>query len=68
MMLFFAFCGSVRFGGAMEVRRRNSQARSMWCSYGNQVETSWSSFDHTCNDLGIGNERKGRAKKLVKVG
>ena len=31
----------------------NSQARSILCSYGNQVETSLSSCDHTCTHLGI---------------
>ena len=40
----------------------------MLCSYGNQVETSLSSCGHTCTDLGIGSERKGRTEKLVKVG
>ena len=37
----------------MEVRRRNSQAYSIRCSYGNQVETSMSSCGHTCTHLGI---------------
>ena len=31
----------------------NSQARSILCSYGNQVETSLSSCGHTCTHLGI---------------
>ena len=35
------------------IRRRNSQPRSILCSYGNQVETSSSSCGHTYNDLGI---------------
>ena len=38
------------------------------CSYENQVETSLSSCDHTCTDLGTGTERKGRTEKLVKGG
>ena len=46
----------------------NSQARSVQCSYGNQVETSLSSCGHTYTDLGIGSERKGSTEKLVKVG
>ena len=50
------------------IRRKNSQARSIQCSYGNQMETSLSSCGHTCTDLGIGSERKGRTEKLVKVG
>ena len=52
----------------MEVRRRNSQAYSIRCSYGNQVETSLSSCGHTCTDLSTGSERKERTQKLVKVG
>ena len=31
----------------------NTQAHSMMCSYGNQVETSLSSCGHTCTDIGI---------------
>ena len=31
----------------------NSQARSILCSYGNQVETSLSSCGYTCTYLGI---------------
>ena len=49
------------------IRRRNLQARSVRCSYGNQVETSLSSCGHTYTDIGIGSERKGRTEKLVKV-
>ena len=52
----------------MEVRRRNSQAHSIRCSYGNEVETSLSSCGHTCTNLGNGSERKGRTQKLVKAG
>ena len=33
--------------------RRDSQARSILCSYGNLVETSLSSYGHTCTHLGI---------------
>ena len=54
------------------MRRRNSQARLIFCSYWNQVETSLSSRDHTCTDLGIviaGEvEEKEELKKLVNVG
>ena len=32
------------------------------------METSLSSCDHTCTDLGTGTERKGRTEKLVKGG
>ena len=35
------------------IRRRNSQACSFLCSYGNQVETSLSSCRHTCTHLSI---------------
>ena len=35
------------------IRRRNSQPYSILCSYGNQVETSSSSWGHTYSDLGI---------------
>ena len=34
-------------------RRRNLQARSTLCSYGNQVETSLSICGHTCTHLCI---------------
>ena len=51
-----------------EIRKGNSKARSIQCSYGNQLETSLSSFGHTCTDLGIGSERKGRIEKLIKKG
>ena len=51
-----------------QIRRRNSQAHSMLYSYGNQVESSLSSCGHTYTDLGIGNRRKGRTEKFVKVG
>ena len=50
------------------LRRNNSQARSILCSYRNQVETSLSSCGITCTDFGIGNEIKGRTEKLVKEG
>ena len=36
-----------------QIRGRNSQARSILCSYGNQVETSLSSCCHTYTHLGI---------------
>ena len=32
------------------------------------METSLPSCGHTCTDLGIGSERKGRTEQLVKVG
>ena len=32
---------------------RNSQACSIMCSYGNEMETSFSSYSHTCTNLGI---------------
>ena len=35
------------------MRGRNSQARSILCSYGSQVETLLSSCHHTCTHLGI---------------
>ena len=35
------------------MRRRILQARLILCSYGNQVEISLSSCDHTCTHLGI---------------
>ena len=35
-------------------------------SYGNQEETSLSSCGHTCTNLGIGIERKGITKNLLK--
>ena len=35
------------------MRRKNSQALSILCSYGNHVETSWSSCGRTCTHLGI---------------
>ena len=37
----------------MVIRRKNSQARSILCSYGNRVETSLSSCGHTFTHLGI---------------
>ena len=40
----------------------------MLCSYENQVEYSLSSCGHTCTDLGVGRERKGRTEKTFKVG
>ena len=47
----------------------NSQAHSMLCSNGNQVETSFSSCGHTCTDLGIliagGVEEKEELKNLL---
>ena len=63
MMLFFLFADhwGLQFTS-------NSQARSIRCSYGNQAETSLSSCGHTYTDLGIGNEKKERTEKLVKVG
>ena len=45
-----------------------SQARSIWCSYGHEMETLLPSCGHTCTDLGIGSERKEGTEKLVKVG
>ena len=44
------------------------EAPSIWCSYGNQVETSLWSCGHTCTNLGIASERKGRTEKLLKGG
>ena len=42
---------------------KKSQARSILCSYGNQVQTSLSSCFHTC----WRSERKGKTEKDVKV-
>ena len=54
------------------IRRRNSQARLIMCIYGNQVETSLSSSDHICTDLGIPIaaevEEKEELKNLLKCG
>ena len=36
-----------------KIKGKNSQARSILCSYGNQVETSLSSYRLTCGHLGI---------------
>ena len=36
-----------------QIRRKNSQVRSILCSYGNQVETALSSCGYTCTHLGI---------------
>ena len=47
--------------------RRNSQARRIRCSHGNQAKTLLSSCGHTYTNLGIGSERKLRTEKLVKV-
>ena len=73
MMLFFYLFADqwglqpkTNFFGAA-IRRRSSQTSSMLCSYGNQEETSLSNCGHTCSDLGIVSERKGRTKKFVKV-
>ena len=55
-----------------KIRGRNSQARSILCSYGNQVETSLSSCHHTCTHLGIliaGEvEKKEKLKYLIMCG
>ena len=41
----------------------------MLCAYGDQVEISLSSCGHTCTELEfVGNGRKGRTEKFVKVG
>ena len=75
ILFFFAFADQWGlqpkidlFGGAMVIIRKNEQARSVLCSYGNQVETSLSSCCYTCNDLGIGSGRKVRTEKFIKVG
>ena len=36
-----------------QIKGRNSQARSILCSYENQVETSLSCCRHTCTHVGI---------------
>ena len=59
MMLFFSFlqssevCSlkSVYLVDQWQIRRRTSQARSIVCNYGNDVETSLSSCDHICTHL-----------------
>ena len=55
-----------------QIRERKSQARSILCSYGNQVETSLSSCRPTCTHLGIlipGEvERKEKLKNLLVCG
>ena len=57
------------FGGEQwKTRTRNSQARSVLCSYGNLVETSLSSCGHTCTHLGVGSGRNGRTEKKIKSG
>ena len=61
MMLFFCFlqvsevCSlkSIYLVKQWLIRRRNSQARSILCSYRNKVETSLSSCGDTCTHLGI---------------
>ena len=61
MMLFFSFLhisevSSLKSVYLIEqwcIRGRNSQSRSILCSYGNEVETSLSSCPHTCTHLGI---------------
>ena len=53
-----------------KIGRRDSQARSILCNYGNQVETSLS-CGHTCTQLGIsiaGEVVKRRTKKPFTVG
>ena len=79
-MLFFSFlqisevCSliSTYMVEQWQIRRRNSQVRSILCSYGNQVETSLSSFGHTCTHLGILTagevEEKKELKKIANVG
>ena len=39
--------------GQWQIKRRNSQARSILRSYGNQVQISLSSCGYTCSNLGI---------------
>ena len=55
-----------------QIKGRNSQARSILCSYENQVETSLSSCRHTCTHLGIliaGEvEKKEKLKYLLMCG
>ena len=61
MTLFFTFlqigevCSlkSIHLVEQSWIRGRNSQAYSILCSYGNQVETSLLSCCHTCTHLGI---------------
>ena len=54
------------------IKRKNSQAHSILCGYGNQVETSVSSCDQTCAHLGIPVaaevEEKEELKNLLKWG
>ena len=76
MMLFFSFLKfnevwslkSVYLVEQWQIRRKNSQAPSILCSYGNQMETSLLSCGHARTDLGFGSGKKGRTEKLVKVG
>ena len=44
---------SIYLVGQLQISRRNSQARSILCSYENQVGTSLSRCGHTCTHLGI---------------
>ena len=55
----------------MLLRRRNSPALSDLCSYEIQVETSLSSFSHTCTELDIPIAREvdeKELKNLLKLG
>ena len=55
VLLISEFCSlkSIYLVEQWYIRRRNSQTRSILCSYGNQVETSLSSCGNTCTHLGI---------------
>ena len=59
---------SVHFLDKWQIRRRNSLASSMLCSYENQVETSLPSCSHTCTQLDIGSGRKRRTERFGRVG
>ena len=68
-MLFFSFlqisevCSlKINLVEQRQIRRRNSQARSIRCGYRNQMETLLSGCRYTCTDLGIGSERKERTE------
>ena len=49
------------------IRRSNSQAHSVVCSYENQVETSVSGCGHTSTNLGIIMAREVEEKKELKT-
>ena len=73
-MTFFSFfeisevCSlkSIHLVEQLKIRGRNSQARSILCSYGNQAETSLSSCCHTYTHLGILIAGEAKEKKELK--